>query len=204
MKGYKQYNWKTSDLKRIKENIHLTDKAMGEHFGVPTSTVAGCRKRHGLMKGIESGRFKKGQEPTNKGQKMTAEKYRKCSRTMFKKGQTPANAFRKMFDVFAEKEHGRERLSIKLPHNRHYPYNRYVWEQKTGEKLTAGDVIRFKYGNPLNCEFSNLLKVTRQENIKMNSNRKKAAESLKKVWGSVKAFEDYGLTPVYKFRSKRA
>jgi hypothetical protein len=63
--------------------------------------------------------------------------------------------------------------------------------------------FRFKDGNPKNCLLSNLEKVTRAQNAIRNANHKKAGEELKKTWAVVKTYEDYGLTPPYKFRSKR-
>jgi hypothetical protein len=182
--------------------LHLTDKEISKRFpGTSAVSIGAARKRFNLLKPIESGRFKATQSPWNKGKSYNAGGRSKD--TQFKKGTKPPK-YRQVGEVFSIVDGtGKKYMFIKLENHRQYPYGRYVWEQHTGEELTKDLVIRFKDNNPTNCTFDNLEKLTKGQNAVRNANRPKAAQSLTTTWGCVKAFEDYGLTPPYKFRSKR-
>lgn len=201
-KGYKIKPWTHPELKKLSQHLHLTDKQLGEMFGRPATAVEAARMRHGLVKSKDQWNWQKGNQPWNKGIKYNAGG--KSIDTRFKKGQAPPNAFRNIGDVFTIVDgQGKPYQFIKLKHNRQYPYGRYVWEQHHGQDLLKSEVIRFKDGNPANCSIENILKVSRSENVRMNSNREKASEEMKKTWAVIKTFEDFGLTPPYKLRSKR-
>lgn len=195
--------WKLKELKFLKQHPHLTDKQVGEFLGRTHTGVSAARKRHGMIKPKESGQFKKGGKPWNVNTPFNPGG--RSVHTRFKKGNMPANAFRKVGDVFGIIDGtGKVYMFIKLEHHRQYPYGRYVYEQHFGIQLTKDDIIRFKDSDTTNCSIENLMKVTRRESILMNSNRKKAGESLKKTWAVVKTFEDFGLEcREYKFRSKK-
>lgn len=194
--------WTMAEKKILATMLHLTDKDISKKFpGTTSISIGAARKRFGLLKPIDSGRFKSKQTPWNKGTNYQAGG--KSKETQFKKGSKPPK-FRQVGEVFTIVDGtGKPYMFIKLSHHRQYPYGRYVWEQATGEKLTKNFVIRFRDGNPANCAFVNLEKLTKGQNAIRNANRKKAAASLTSTWGCVKAFEDYGLTPPFKFRSKR-
>lgn len=195
--------WTMAEKKLLGTLLHLTDKEISKVIpGTTSITVGAARTRFGFIKPVESGRFKSERTPWNKGKSYQAGG--RSKETQFKKGSSPANAFRNIGDVFSIPDStGKTYKFIKLKTNRQYPYGRYVWEQSTGENLTKNDMIRFRDGNPLNCEFDNLEKVTKAQHALRNANRKKAAESLTTTWGVVKTYEDFGMTPPYKFRSKR-
>lgn len=191
-----------SDIKLIKANLHLSDKEIGKLFGVGATSIKNARARHNIRKGKGAGFFKKGLIPWNKGKHYNAGG--RSVETQFKKGG-PRPRERALGTVYSIKEKdGSEYLFIKLAENRTYPYGRYVWEQATGDKVQKSEMIIFKDGNPLNCEFSNLDKITRADNARRNINREKAANTMRKVWAVVKTYEDYGIqSTVYKFKSKR-
>ncbi len=199
MNGMK--SWKLTELRFIKDNLHLTDVELAKHFSVKRTTIQGTRRRHRILREGD-GKFQKGSTPFNKGKHYNAGG--RSIETRFKKGQKPSNSFRNFGDVFQIID-GKDKpyLFIKLPHNRQYPYGRYVYEQKTGLKLTKDEVIRFRDGNTINCAFENLMKVTRRENIIMNSNRVKASQSMKSTWAVVRTFEDFGISCPYKLKSRR-
>jgi hypothetical protein len=194
-------SWKLTELKFIKHNLHLTDAELAKHFSVNVTTIQGTRRRHRILRDSD-GKFKKSQASWNKGINYNAGG--RSVETRFKKGQKPPNSFRNFGDVFQIID-GKDKpyLFIKLPCNRQYPYGRYVYEQQTGIKLTKDEVIRFKDGNTINCAFENLMKVTRRENIIMNSNRVKASQSMKSTWAVVRTFEDFGISCPYKLKSRR-
>lgn len=191
-----------AEKKLLGTMIHLTDKEICAKFPGTTSTQIGAaRKRFGLLKPIESGRFKSDQTPWNKGKNYNAGG--RSVETRFKKGSKPPKC-RRVGEVFTIIDGtGKPYQFIKLATHRQYPYGRYVWEQTTGEKLTKNELITFRDGNPQNCSFDNLQKITKAQNANRNHNRKKAAESLAKTWGIVKAFEGFELKSPYKFKSKR-
>lgn len=194
--------WTMAEKKLLGTLLHLTDKEISAMFPGTTSTSIGAaRKRFGLLKPIESGRFKSSQTPWNKGKNYNAGG--KSVETRFKKGSKPPK-YRRVGEVFTIVDGtGKPYQFIKLATHRQYPYGRYMWEQTTGEKLTTNELITFRDGNPQNCSFNNLQKITKAENANRNHNREKAAKSLTTTWGVVKTYEDYGMTPPYKFRSKR-
>lgn len=113
------------------------------------------------------GWLKKGSTPANKGKRMPTEVYFKCRPTMFQKGNIPAN----------HRPVGSERIDI-------YGYilvktaepktwrqkQRIVWERETGEKLKRNEYIMFLDGNKLNCDISNLAKVTQSQMVRINQN----------------------------------
>jgi hypothetical protein len=193
--------WTVKDLKFLKQNVRLTDKQLAKILGRTLSSIKNTRQKYGFKKPQNRGCFQKGAAPWNKGKEYKAGG--RSAETRFKKGHQPHNDTRAMYEVFERVDDGKLQKFIKLPGSRQYPYGRYVYEQIFG-KLSSNYVVRFRDGNALNCEPCNLFKVTRAENCRMNSNRKKGGESMRKVWAVVKTFEDFGLEcRQYKFRSKR-
>lgn len=192
--------WTIKDLNYLKANLHLTDNQLAVALNRDKQSIGNARWRYGLKKQENRGCFKQGFTPWNKGKEYNAGG--RSVQTRFKTGHKKPNE-RPLYTVFGQRDAKRMYLFIKLPHCRNYPYGRYVWEQKTGRRLKPGEVISFRDGNQLNCDFKNLIKVTKAEMAAKNIDREKGADSLRKVWAVVKTFEDFGLTPPYKFRSKR-
>lgn len=191
--------WTTKEIGIIHDNVTLSDKELLALLpGRTLSMIKNTRNRYEIPKVNNKGRFQKSCKPWNKGISYTAGG--RAAETRFKKGdyrpQRPLNT------VYQSAHDGKPLMCIKLPSNKSYPFARYVYQQAYGV-INSTDVIRHIDGNPLNCELSNLLKVTRADHVRMNQNRTKAAASLKSTWSVVKTFEDYNLTPPFKFRSKR-
>lgn len=193
--------WKLTELKFIRENLHLTDVELSNCFNVSEKSLKATRKRHRILRPSNTWHFQVGSVPFNKGKEYNAGG--KSVETRFKKGHTSPNV-RPIGEVFIRTDgDGHPYKYIKTKTCRQYSYPRYVWEKEHREKLTKSDVIRYKDGNSLNCDPSNLIKITRAENVKLNTNRDKAAKEMRNVWAVVRTFEDFGLTPPYKFKSKR-
>lgn len=200
MKVKRQHHfWTTEEVRVIKRNLHLTDRELGQMLFKTYTSVRAMRKRYVLIK-AHRGHFPKGCMAWNKGKRYNPGG--RSIETRFKKGNIPANAFRKVGDIFFIPDKGKNYPFIKLEHHRQYPYQRYVWEQAYGVKLNNDEIVRFKDGNPENIILSNLIKVSRAENVKMNLNRKKAAEGLKKAWLVAKTWNDYGYKKSW-FKNKR-
>lgn len=190
--------WLMSDIKFIKNNLHLTDVQLANKLNRKPDALRQFRLRRGILK-PNDGRFKPGNEPKNKGQQMSAEKYEKLKATMFKPGHKPVNRNRQMYEVFIRKDG----VFIKTPDNRQYPYPRYVYEQLTGTRLSKNVLIICKDGNQLNVQQNNLAPLSKAEIISRNANRQKASASLKATWDKVKLYDALHIPHRIGFKSKR-
>ncbi|MEA5083267.1 MAG: HNH endonuclease signature motif containing protein [Lachnospiraceae bacterium] len=133
------------------------------HFGtdVKQSQIKSLLARYKLTNGINC-KFKKGQEPHNKGQKGIT--YKGSEKGWFKKGNVSPN----------HKAVGSERLSkdgyfeIKVaePNKWRLKHN-VIWEEAHGA-IPKGCVVVFLDGNKENVEVGNLKLITRRELLIMN------------------------------------
>jgi hypothetical protein len=119
-----------------------------------------------------SGMFKKGQQPFNKGKKwndyMTPEGQERLKATTFKKGQLPhTNTFDGNITTRVDKD-GRMYKNIRLSKAVWQKYHQYVWEQVNG-KIPDGMLVVFKDKNTMNCNIENLELITRKENMERNT-----------------------------------
>lgn len=147
-------------------------KAVSEHFGIGF-LAAQCRaykKNHGIASGLDC-RFKKGDEPANKGKKMSPEQYEKCRATMFRKGDVPANRMEvgecthttDGYLVRKVREQGTQRERFEFVH-------RKVWEENNGP-VPEGKMVGFLDGNKDNCDIGNLVLLDLRENLELNRGR---------------------------------
>lgn len=136
-----------------------------QRFGwdITTNQIKGYIGNHKLNTG-RTGRFVKGQEAHNKGQKVSPEVYEKMKHTMFKKGNIPVN----------HREVGSTRVSvdgyieIKIAEpNKWCLLHRHMWQQEYGP-VPKGHVLVFKDNDPLHCELDNLMLITRNELKELN------------------------------------
>lgn len=109
--------------------------------------------------------FKKGQEPPNKGKKMSKEVYKKCSNTMFKKGQLSHN--KKPLGSIRVTKDGYQEIKIAEP-NTWDAYHRVMWEDTFG-KIPEGGVVRFVTNDKMNVHPFNLELIDRSKNMVLNS-----------------------------------
>ena len=132
-----------------------------------------------LIKHGAAFRYKKGDEPHNKGVKMPQTTYNKCKHTMFKPGEQPHNT-RPIGSIRIQEKAGDIPYQyIKVANRNWQLLHRYNWEQVNG-KIPKGMVLRFKDGNTMNCEVANLELLTQQENMMRNTMHQYPAE-LKEV-----------------------
>lgn len=144
-------------------------KAVSEHFGIEFS-VSQCRaykKNHDIVSGLDC-RFKEGDEPANKGKKMSPEQYEKCKATMFHKGNVPANHMEvgeythttDGYLIRKVQEQGTQRERFEFVH-------RKVWEEHNGP-IPEGKMVSFLDGNKDNCDIDNLVLIDNKENLELN------------------------------------
>ncbi|CAB4127090.1 HNH nuclease [uncultured Caudovirales phage] len=172
------------------EYPNISTKKLAEKLGVSIrscysrATVLGLVKTSVYLSTPESGRlskgdvigsktfFKKGNKPFNKGLKiedfMSKESIEKTKSTRFKKGQAPHNTKEDGVIVSRKDKCGKTYLYIRESLGVWKLYQRHIWEQHH-EKLKNNEVVRFRDGNTLNCEISNLIMVPKSENMKLNT-----------------------------------
>ena len=122
-----------------------------------------CGRRTAKHPASIAHRFRKGQEPQNKGKRqeefMSPEAIEHSKATRFKKGHVPHNAKPIGYERIDEygyvlaKVSGRKTLVRK---------HRHVWEQAHGP-IPKGYNVSFKDGDRTNCELQNLVLVSRKD-----------------------------------------
>lgn len=144
-------------------------KQVSEHFGIEFS-ASQCKtykNNHNIISGLDC-RFKKGDEPANKGKKMSPEQYQKCQATMFHKGNVPVNHMKvgeythttDGYLIRKVKEDGAQWERFEFVHRR-------VWEDHNG-LIPEGKMVGFLDGDKDNCDIKNLVLVDRAENLELN------------------------------------
>lgn len=128
--------------------------------------------RHNLIEGGKKFRFPKGHEPANKGKKMPDEIYEKVKHSMFKKGNRPHN-WKPDGSVVEriDKKTDIKYLYYKIKDSHWILYHHKIWQDADGP-IPDKHIIRFKDGNQLNCDLSNLELISMVENVNRNSIRR--------------------------------
>lgn len=156
-----------------KKMAEMTNAKFGTNW--TESGMKQFRQRHGIKSG-ETGWFRKGRAPANKGKtleecvgkKRAKEIKAKISKTQFKKGQIPLNEL----PVGSITRHV-DYMYIKVTDEHDYlwdnwrPLHRHIWEQAHGP-IHEGMKIIFKDGNHENCSIDNLMMVTAGEVATLN------------------------------------
>ena len=114
-----------------------------------------------------SGCYKKGDVPWNKGKGMSEEVKEKVKKTWFKKGEIPKNhrplgSTRITVDGYTE-------IKIAEP-NKWALYHRHLYEEEHGEKLKKNEAVIFADGDRSNFDIDNLVKVSRANLLYLNNN----------------------------------
>lgn len=172
------------ELDYIKANyIKLPQKRMAAELNRSFCFVANCQKRLGLKvpddivsKHLKSEQFKKGLNPWNAGRKGI----RVSPKSEYKKGNKPANtAYDGAITIRNDWDDRmgvrRQYKYIRMSKSNWKLYHRHVWEQHNGP-IPKRHAVRFIDGDTLNCDISNLECISLSENMRRNTNRKKAYE----------------------------
>lgn len=153
------------------ENKEIS-KMVKEKFGFDVSTrnLQNVRNKYKIPKKVipNSGCYRKGDEPWNKGKRMSDEVREKVKGTWFKKGQVPKN--HKPVGSTRIDRDGYKLIKIAEP-NKWIVYSRYVYEKAHGEKLKKNEAIIFADGNKLNFDIDNLVKVSRANLLYLNNKK---------------------------------
>lgn len=147
-------------------------KKFNRCFGCNVTTAALEQKARkiGLCNGLIGGRFKKGDAPWNKGQKMRPETLEKIRPTLFKAGARTANQ-RNVGDERMDKD---GYVIVKVAEPRTWRRKHFIEWEKYHEPIDPNkECLIFLDGDRKNCDISNLRKITRAQN---------ATLSIKKLW----------------------
>ena len=139
-------------------------------FDVSTRNLQNVRNKYKIPKKVipNSGCYRKGDEPWNKGREMSDETKEKVKKTWFKKGQIPKN-HKPVGSTRVDKD-GYKLIKIAEP-NRWVLYHRHLYEKAHGEKLKKSDAVIFADGNKLNFDIDNLVKVSRANLLYLNNKK---------------------------------
>ena len=162
----------------IRKNYHNhTNKELTKIFNekfntdVTVKAISAQGKELKLLKDDEfKGSFKKGHTPQNKGKKLedylNDEQIKNIQRTQFKKGHRPHNARPVGSERFGKDKY----IYVKIGEpNIWLPKQALLYEKYIGE-VPKGCKVIFADGNKYNFELDNLLLVTSEELLKINSN----------------------------------
>lgn len=150
-----------------------------------------------INRDLKTGKFIKGMIPWNKNKKFPNSNI--GGSTKFKKGNIPSNT--KRDGLISKRWHKGAKeyyIYIRISQGKWQLLQRYIWEKQYG-KISDNHVVRFKNKND-DFSIDNLECISRTENMIRNRNRKKAAESMKKLWRMEKIRQIYELPRKTKLR----
>lgn len=132
----------------------------------------GGRLKKGEKIGLNT-QFKKGAIPFNKGKKwkeyMSASGQKAALKTTYKKNNLPHNTKHDGYiSIRKDLKSNRKYLYIRISLSKWMLYHRYLYIKKYGN-IPNNSIVIFKDGNTLNFKLSNLLLLTKSENMKRNS-----------------------------------
>ena len=174
----KKYLKEITPGKHYKEIQELMKNKFNLEFTM--NQIKGAICRYKLNTGF-TGRFQKGDIPFNKGKSqkdyMSAESIEKTKRTRFKKGQPPIN-WRPVGSERITKD-GYTEIKIAEP-NVWELKHKVLWEREHGS-IPPKHVVIFADGNKENLDINNLMLISREKLLIMNTNEliKKDAELTK-------------------------
>lgn len=151
-----------------KEIIKMVKEKFG--FEVTDKQLGNARNNNDLPKKAipNSGCYRKGDEPWNKGKGMSDEVREKVKGTWFKKGQIPKN--HKPVGSTRIDRNGYVKIKIAEP-NKWVLYHRHLYEKSHGEKLKKNEAVIFADGDKSNFDIDNLVKVNRANLLYLNNKK---------------------------------
>lgn len=167
----------------FKEHGTVSEKELADLFNATFGTnQAGdalkqkCIKL-GIFSATNTGCFKKGSVPVNKGTKGLMQ----ANKTSFKCGDIPKNTKRVGTISTRQDKNGHLYMHIKTAEpNQWQMLHVYIWEHKHG-KVPEGHCVIFKDKNTLNVALDNLMLVSRNELARLNQKYSGLDKSLKEV-----------------------
>lgn len=179
--------WTQAHIAYLKENFaHTSFSQMAAYLGVSQGSVAakvftlGLKRtkeqQQAIAKKYNGGIFQKGHTPANKGQKGR----RVSIATEFKKGHLPAGTLQDGAITLRTDKRGVAYYHIRITLSRWVALHRHLWQQAHGP-IPQGYIVAFKDGVTTHCCLSNLVLLTKKENMDRNRNYKKAAQTQRQL-----------------------
>lgn len=175
--GNKRHFWTEEELDLVKEvypyysNAEISNMVF-EKFGWRPSAnkLSNAKTKYKLPDKVipNSGCFKKGFVPWNKGKPMSEETREKVSKTWFKKGEMPPK-YRPIGSTRTTPE-GYVYIKVADP-DVWKLYHRLLWEEAHGEKLTDDDCIIFADRDTSNFDIDNLVRVSKVNMAYLNKKK---------------------------------
>lgn len=122
------------------------------------------RLAHNIKESGKQYRFKKGNTAWNKG--LSVDIGGKATR--FKKGNIPHNTKADGHISIRVDKEGRSYKFIRIAKAKWVPLHRQLWREHYGD-IPPGHIVSFVDGNTLNCHIDNLILITKQKNMKLNT-----------------------------------
>lgn len=173
--------WTNKELEAMEKYYpYNTNELLASEFNRSVSSIRNKANKMSLIKKIDNiGCFKKGVPAWNKG--MPHPSRGLSSKTHFKKGGLPHNTKHNgAISIRNDKRDGKNKF-IRISKAKWIPLQKYNWEKINGE-IPKGMILRCKNGDTLNVDPGNWEVISRADNIRLNQNREKAGESMKKAW----------------------
>lgn len=171
-----RHKWKEEEIEFIREiypyyeNKELS-KMIKDKFSFDASARSLLNVRHKYKfpkKAIpNSGCYRNGDVPWNKGKRMSEEVKEKVKKTWFKKGEIPKN-HRPLGSTRIDSD-GYKKIKIAEP-NKWVLYHRYLYEKAHGVKLAKNEAVIFADGDRSNFDIDNLIKASRANLAYLNKN----------------------------------
>lgn len=172
-----RHNWSEEEIKFLREiyPYYSNDevvKRLKEKYGIDISrrNLLNVKNRYNIPNKVipNSGCYRKGDVPWNKGREMSDETREKVKKTWFKKGQIPKN-HKPVGSTRVDKD-GYKLIKIAEP-NKWVLYHRNLYEKVHGEKLKKNEAVIFADGDKSNFDIDNLVKVSRANLLYLNNNK---------------------------------
>ena len=146
------------------------NKVIARRLGVTEAAVQCQAVRHGLRKHpkfVNTGRFRKGSVPFNKGRKMSDEVYAKTAPTMFRKGHSPWTTKWDGYESIRRDSHGCAYVHVRVSKGRFVLKHRLEWEKANGP-IPKDMILVCRSGDTTDCRPENWELITRIENLRRN------------------------------------
>lgn len=165
LKRYRIKRWTAAEAEELRRLAgSMSRKQLAAHFGTTDAGIKQAMKTRGIKTG-RTGKFKPGNVPWSKGQKMPAGW---GGATRFKKGQLPHNT-RKDGDISIRSYNsGHKYKYIRISLKRWELLHRVNWVKAYGP-IPNGMLVAFKDGNQMNCEPDNLFLETVEDHMRRNT-----------------------------------
>lgn len=191
-----------------KHYLFIPSKRIAAHLGISDTFVRNRRTRLGLVipqyiidNFKKDSQIKKGNIPSNKGKRMSKAMYKRCKPTMFKKGNLPAQTlYNGAITIhYGHKERGCPPYKwIRLSKANWEMLHVHNWKKKHSGKIKKGYIVAFKTIDTMNCKVSNLMLITRKQNMARNTIQrypeelKKTMRALGKLKRTITKLQDNG------------